>query len=140
MKANYKPRFVPGMDEARAIGLSARDERIAGIVWQEAQRQFEAEKEYVTEAVLASVLCALNDRYHWKGDTLVRVYKDAVTLIAGLRFDLCEDHKRRKVGELGEELVALIEQLRVNGLDMKALESACRYDPETGVVTWRDEV
>ena len=137
MKANYGARFLPGLNEANAVPLNAKGEKIAAMVWAEAQRQVEIEKKYITESVLCSVLVALHERYHWRGPTLEKVYKDAVTLIAGWRHDLREDHARREFGQTSEEIVALMMRLKDAGLDVARLEDTCEYDPDTGEVYWR---
>lgn len=137
MIANYKARFIPGLDESKAVRLNAKGERLAAQIWAEANRQFEIEKERITETVLASVMCVLIERYHFRGPVLTQIYKQAVELVTGWRFDLA-DGKRRLVGDQSEELVAMLMRLKDQGFDMRRLEAACQYDPDTGKITWKE--
>lgn len=139
MKANYGPRIV--RRDRKDIQLNEKGRRIAAEVWLDAQEQFDLEKQRITEAVLGAVLVSLQERYHWRGPTMARVYMDAAELIAGWRFDLCEEYearKARKPGETSEEVTALLMRLKDNGFDLRAWESAMDYDPATGTITWKE--
>ena len=139
MKANYKARLLPGLVERNAVTLNAKGERLVAMTWAEAQRQFDIERQRVTETILASVLCVLNDEKHWTGKTLTPIYKKSVEKVAGLRFDLRGDAEMADtMNPVTEELVAMIEQLRGIGLDIRKLENSCHYDHHTGEVTWDD--
>lgn len=137
MKANYGPRFLPGLDESRAIPLNSKTERLVSIVWQEAQRQFDDERDRLTMSIISCMLVALNRRYGFGEKRLTDTYKDAVRLIGSWKADLRGDCERKRTGE-NPENYALLDELRKIGVDLDELERLCEYNADTGEVSWKE--
>ena len=76
MKANYQTRLkIPGVIDRT---LNARETRVAEAMWDEANRQWEAERDRLMDVVLETYLVVLHRRYRFGRDVLRRIWEDCV--------------------------------------------------------------
>lgn len=134
MKANYGAKISLGGKE---LPLSPREEKIAKIVWEEAQRQFDAGQKALTTAICQYVMYGVHKRYGKGGKALTSLYKEIIENLASLKYDL-RDGKEYTIGNNTEDFAYKIE-LRKIGFDIDKIDQSIIYDPETGSVTWKEE-
>ena len=140
MKANYQTRLkIPGVIDRT---LNARETRVAEAMWDEANRQWEAERDRLMDVVLETYLVVLHRRYRFGRDVLRRIWEDCVSLRAGMRSCLRDigsgqEYHLQKTGQNIED-TAIRMELADSGVDVRAWEAAVEYDEKTGEVVFRD--
>ena len=140
MKANYQTRLkIPGVIDRT---LNARETRVAEAMWDEANRQWEAERDRLMDVVLETYLVVLHRRYRFGRDVLRRIWEDCVSLRAGMRSCLRDigsgqEYKLQQTGQNIEDTAIRMELADI-GVDVRAWEAAVAYDEKTGQVIFRD--
>lgn len=140
MKANYQTRLkIPGVIDRT---LNARESRVAEAMWDEANRQWEAERDRLMDVVLETYLVVLHRRYRFGRDVLRRIWEDCVSLRAGMRSCLRDigsgqEYKLQQTGKNIEDTAIRMELADI-GVDVRAWEAAVAYDEKTGEVVFRD--
>ena len=140
MKANYQTRLkIPGVIDRT---LNARETRVAEAMWDEANRQWEAERDRLMDVVLETYLVVLHRRYRFGRDVLRRIWEDCVSLRAGMRSCLRDigsgqEYQIQKTGQNIEDTAIRMELADI-GVDVRAWEAAVAYDEKTGQVIFRD--
>ena len=140
MKANYQTRLkIPGVIDRT---LNARETRVAEAMWDEANRQWEAERDRLMDVVLETYLVVLHRRYRFGRDVLRRIWEDCVSLRAGMRSCLRDigsgqEYKLQQTGNNIEDTAIRMELADI-GVDVRAWEAAVEYDEKTGEVAFRD--
>ena len=140
MKANYQTRLkIPGVIDRT---LNARETRVAEAMWDEANRQWEAERDRLMDVVLETYLVVLHRRYRFGRDVLRRIWEDCVSLRAGMRSCLRDigsgqEYKLHQTGKNIEDTAIRMELADI-GVDVRAWEAAVEYDEKTGEVVFRD--
>ena len=140
MKANYQTRLkIPGVIDRT---LNARETRVAEAMWDEANRQWEAERDRLMDVVLETYLVVLHRRYRFGRDVLRRIWEDCVSLRAGMRSCLRDigsgqEYKLQQTGKNIEDTAIRMELADI-GVDVRAWEAAVEYDEKTGEVVFMD--
>lgn len=140
MKANYQTRLkIPGVIDRT---LNARETRVAEAMWDEANRQWEAERDRLMDVVLETYLVVLHRRYRFGRDVLRRIWEDCVSLRAGMRSCLRDigsgqEYHLQQTGQNIEDTAIRMELADI-GVDVRAWEAAVAYDEKTGEVVFRD--
>ena len=140
MKANYQTRLkIPGVIDRT---LNARETRVAEAMWDEANRQWEAERDRLMDVVLETYLVVLHRRYRFGRDVLRRIWEDCVSLRAGMRSCLRDigsgqEYHLQQTGNNIEDTAIRMELADI-GVDVRAWEAAVEYDEKTGEVVFRD--
>ena len=141
MKANYKTRLkIPGVIDRT---LNARETRVAEAMWDEANRQWEAERDRLMDVVLETYLVVLHRRYRFGRDVLRHIWEDCVSLRAGMRSCLRDigsgqEYQLQQTGNNIEDTAIRMELADI-GVDVRAWEAAVEYDEKTGEVFFMDE-